>query len=636
MRQPCAMNLTEPAKQPSPANAGRLPAVVTGSTAVNAPAATIAQIMTLATRLQEQGDTAAAIALYRKWLDVGQQYRHIAWFNLGTLLGDNAQHQEACAAYQQALDEQPAFWQAHLNLGHQLEHLAQTEQALSHWQKVIDAAGNKDSTVTEALHLHALNNAARLLETQRQLERAEAYMVRSLQCNCDQPDVIQHYVHIRQKQCKWPVYEPVGDLTHNQMLMATSALAMMGLSDDPALQLLSAYRFVNAKVPPPADEPLFNKARRILQPGRKMRVGYLSGDLCLHAMGLLIPELLELHDRNRIEVFGFCWSRDDGTQERRRIINALDHHISIGELSDADAAQLIAQLEIDVLVDLQGLSSGARPAILGKRPAPIQVGYLGLPATSAVPGVSHMIGDAYATPASYHPYCTERIMQVPACYQVSDRRRLVGEVPTRAQCELPEDAFVFCSFNNNHKFTEEMFSTWMHILHEVDNSVLWLLADNQWAKANMQSCASKHGVNPGRLIFAPRVAPADFRARLRLADLFLDTYPYNAGATASDVLWMGTPVLTLSGKTYISRMAGSLLTNVGLPDLITTSLDAYCSKAIQLGNEPNRTRSYRRYLDEFGRSSALFDTPALVAGIEDGFFELCANHDARVQQRDLQ
>ena len=600
------------------------------------PAMTIAQAMTLAAQLQGQGKINAAIKVYESWLESGQQLRHIALFNLGTLLGDSGAHEAACNAYKQALEVLPGFSRAQLNLGHQLEHLHRVDQALQSWSLVIDAYAEGASDVDQSLYLHALNNSARLLEQQRQLEHAEALMVRSLECDANQPDVIQHYVHIRQKQCKWPVYQPVGNVTHNQMLMATSALAMMGMSDDPAMQLLSAYRFVSAKVSPPAKTPLFDSDRIIAAGNRKIRIGYLSGDLCLHAMGLLVPELLELHDRTRFEVFGFCWSREDGTPERQRLVKALDHHVRINALSDTEAAELIAKHEIDVLVDLQGLSSGARPDILGLQPAPVQVGYLGLPATSAVPGVGYMIGDPYVTPPDYHPYCTERIMTVPGCYQVSDRKRTVAAIPDRPGCELPEDAFVYCSFNNNHKFTESVFSTWMQILDQVNNSVLWLLADNQWARENMLACASRHGVDASRLIFAPRVAPDEFRARLRLADLFLDTFPYNAGATASDVLWMGTPVLTLSGKTYISRMAGSLLTHVGLPDLITTSLDQYREQAIQLGRNPNRVKSYRRYLDEHGRSSPLFDTPRLVAGIEAGFEGLCQEHDRKACRRTAQ
>jgi len=216
----------------------------------------------------------------------------------------------------------------------------------------------------------------------------------------------------------------------------------------------------------------------------------------------------------------------------------------------------------------------------------------------------------------------ERPLYVDRCYQVSDRRREVAPPPQRSTYGLPEDAFVFCSFNNNFKFTPEVFDAWMRILRAVDGSVLWLLADNDWARENMLARAEAHGVARGRLHFAPRVSPAEYLARFTLADLVLDTFPYNAGTTASDALWMGTPILTLSGRTYISRMAGSLLTHIGLPDLVTESVADYERLAIQLGRQPQRVASYKRYLAEHGRASSLFDVPGLVRELEAGFERL--------------
>jgi predicted O-linked N-acetylglucosamine transferase (SPINDLY family) len=230
-----------------------------------------------------------------------------------------------------------------------------------------------------------------------------------------------------------------------------------------------------------------------------------------------------------------------------------------------------------------------------------------------------MLADRYVMPEALWPFCTEKPLIVPHCYQVSDRRREVAPRPERRTYGLPDDAFVFCSFNNNFKFGDEMFDAWMRIVQAVPGSVLWLLADNDSARQNMLDRAAQRGVSPQRLVFAPRVSPAEYLARFQLADLVLDTFPYNAGTTASDALWMGTPILTRSGRTYISRMAGSLLTAVGLPDLITESLADYERLAITLGRTPARVASYKRYLAEQGRQSALFDLPLLVRDIEAAF-----------------
>ena len=580
------------------------------------------ELMERASALQVAGDSGAAATLYETWIvSTTSPLRHVACFNWGTLLSASGRNDDAEAAYQQALSHQASFAPALLNLGHMHERRGDMPGALAHWRAVFDA--EPATAAPQDLRLHALNNSARLLESLKRYPESEALMRRSLALKAAQPDVIQHYVHIRQKQCAWPHDLAVGDVTPNQFLMGTSLLAMMGLSDDPALQLLAAQRFVHEKVAKaPADALHRATPRRNGEKRGRIRIGYLSGDLHMHAVGLLTAELFELHDRSRFEVYGFCWTPESQQPQRLRILHALDHHVRLSGVDDGTAAKLIAQAGIDVLVDLQGLTSGARPGILVQRPAPVQVSYLGLPGTSAVPGVDWMIGDRFVMPPELLPYCTEKPIYLPHCYQVSDRRREVAERPERARYGLPEDAFVFCSFNNNHKFTAEMFSAWMRIVAAVPGRVLWLLADNDSARDNMQSAADAHGVARERLVFAPRVSPADYLARFALADLMLDTFPFNAGTTASDALWMGTPIVTRAGRTYISRMAGSLLTAVGLPDLITESLAGYERLAITLGREPARVASYKRYLAQHGRTSPLFNVPQIVRDIEAAFERL--------------
>lgn len=575
------------------------------------------EVMSRAGQLQGAGQTEAAAELYEAWIrGTRDPLRHVACFNWGTLLSALGRDEAAEAAYRQALDLQPGFAPALLNLGHLLERRAQHDDALATWRRVIDDVGRG---VLPDHRLHALNNSARLLETIKRLPEAEALMRQSLELKPTQPEVIQHYVHIRQKQCAWPWYQPVGRVTPNQMLMGTSALAMMSVSDDPVMQLLAAQRFAWERVPKPPAEALH--AAMPPRSGR-IKVGYLSGDLHMHAVGLLMPELLELHDRSRFEVWAFDWTPESALPQRQRLLAAIDQHVRLAGVDDHTAARLIAEAGIDVLVDLQGLTSGARPAILGWRPAPVQVSYLGLPGTSAIPGVDWMLADRYVMRPELVPYCTEQPIYLPRCYQVSDRQRAVADKPARATYQLPEDAFVYCSFNNNFKFSEEMFDAWMRILADVPGSVLWLLADNDTARTNMLTRATAAGVAAERLVFAPRVSPAEYLARFQLADLVLDTFPYNAGTTASDALWMGTPILTRSGRTYISRMAGSLLTAVGLPDLITDNLADYEKLATALGRNPARVASYKRYLAEEGRRSPLFDLPQLVRDIEEAFERL--------------
>ncbi len=588
---------------------------VSDSPALSLAGWSLVELLTQADALAHQGQPLQAIALYQTWLINSQDpLRYVALFNVGTLLGSVKQYTAAEKACRAALDLKPDLFQARLNLGHQLENQGQLEEAIAQWKQALaemETTLNPDTT----LHLHALNNLARSLETARRYDEAEAHLVRSLKVASDQPAVLSHYVHLRQKQCKWPVYQAFDDVSLNMQLTATSALAMLAAYDDPALQLMAAREFVHTKV----KAPVPSQPRRKRVDGRRIKIGYLSGDLCMHAVGLLTAELFELHNRERFEVFAFCWSRDDGTPLRERLIKAFDHHFRISELDDLTAAQLIASQGIDILVDLQGLTSGARPNILMQRPAPVQVSYLGLPGTSGLPTVDYILADPFVYPKELEAFMTEKPLYVPRCYQVSDRQRMVGPPLTRASCNLPEDKFVFASFNNNYKFTQEVFSCWMRILQQVPDSVLWLLADNPWSQQNMRDQAQAQGVDPQRLIFTGRATPTEYLSRLKLPDLFLDTLPYNAGTTANDVLWMGTPILTCSGKTYISRMCGSLLNAVGLPDLITFSLAEYEKKAVQLGRNRRMITSYKRYLDEHRLSSDLFDIPELVKNIEDVF-----------------
>jgi hypothetical protein len=286
-------------------------------------------------------------------------------------------------------------------------------------------------------------------------------------------------------------------------------------------------------------------------------------------------------------------------------------------MTDEEAARCIRAHEIDVLVDLHGLTLGARADILGWRPAPVQLTWLGFPGPTAIPGIDYVVADDFVLPPELEPHFTEKPLRMPHTFQINDRRRAIGPTPTRAASGLPDDAFVFCSFNSNFKFTPEVFDSWMRILRQVPHGVLWIVADSDATRANLVREAEARGVDGSRLLFAARVAPADYLARFRVADLFLDTNPFNAGTTASDALWAGLPVLTWAGQTFCSRMAGSLLHAVGLPELVTHALDDYEALAIALGNDRPRMDALRARLAANRDASPLFDTPRFVRDYED-------------------
>ncbi len=572
----------------------------------------LVDLMSVSQRLSALGRGDKAIALYRLWLEQSASpLAYVACFNLGVALAADSQYSEAEQMYRKALEQNPSLIQARLNLGNSLEQQGRKDEALDQWRMALKV---KSITTTEnrPLQLHALNNLGRLLEIERNFKESLAMLEKSFSIDPTQQDVLLHLVHLRQKICDWPVYKPPKGITKEEMIKGTSPLAMVAALDDPALQLSVAKKFVDYK---------YTTSMETLAPKggykhEKIRVGYLSSDFCLHAVSLLTVQLYELHNREQFEVYGFCWSREDGTALRNRVIKAMDHYIRVEGMSDRETAECIQSNEIDILIDLQGLTSGARPQILSYRPAPVQITYLGFTGTTALPWIDYVIADKYLIPDELAPFFMEKPLYMSNCFQVSDCKREMGAKPTRSENNLPEDAFVYCSFNNNYKFTPDLFAIWMSILKHVPNSVLWLLADNEWARENMCKAAKKHGVKSDRLIFATRAAPPNYLARYQIADLFLDTFPFNGGTTANDALYMGLPLLTCSGKTFASRMAGSLLLNLGLPELIANNFKEYEEKAIELGKKGGGIDNVKKKLSENIKTSAVFDMPRVVRDLE--------------------
>ena len=510
-----------------------------------------------------------------------------------------------------AIKLSPTFLQPRLYLGSLMERSGQLDKAIAEWLWIEQNVALTQPENRE-MGLLALNHLGRVLETKKQLYEALYYLGRSLAIDPNQTDVLHHWISLRQKLCAWPVYARIPGVDPNFMREATSALSMLSISDDPAEQLEAARRFsqrkVNSNVPALANPKGYGH--------RKIRIGYCSSDFSLHPVSMLTVEMLELHDRDQFEVYGYCWSPEDGSGLRKRVIAAMDHFTRINLMSDEAAARQIRADEIDILVDLQGQTAGARANMLAYRPAPIQITYLGLPATTGLPSIDYVIADKFLIPESEAVHYSEKPLYMPDVYQVSDRKRPVGPTPTRESCGLPAKGFVFCSFNNSYKSTPELFDVWMNILRRVPGSVFWLLADNQWAQDNLRLEAQARGIDLSRLVFAGRVSPENYLARYQVADLFLDSFPFNAGTTANDALWMGLPVLTCSGRSFASRMAGALLTAAGLEDLITYNMADYEEKAVSLAQSPDECKRMRGCLQRVHESGVLFDTDRFVRNLE--------------------
>lgn len=565
----------------------------------------LAKLVDEVEKLVASGNLQQAFNLYQEYVDNPQAtIRHIACFNYGTLLKKCGNISEAIRVFELGLQIDPDFLHLYVNLGICHEASGNPDKAIQVYQAGLQAKSfhlpeNNDEKIV------LLKNISTLLYEKADYFQTIVYLKQSLEIDPNQPNIILSYTNLIQKICRWPMYEPFAQVTLNDLQHWTSPLTMLAITNDPAEQNDSSQRFFELTYKDKTLDLLpeigqFNHDR--------IRIGYLSSDLSTHAVSLLTVGLFENHDRNRFEVHAFCWSKEDGSPFRNRVCKAFDHFHRIDGMNDREAANFIRSCEIDIIVDLHGVTKGARPAILSARPAPIQMTYLGFPGTAGLPWIDYIVVDRYLVPECEARHYSEKPLYVDGCFQVSDDRRLIGPTPTRQQYNLPEKAFVFCSFNNNYKFTPELFTLWMKILKKIPESILWLLADNQWAKENLIQEAKKRGIKQNRIIFAARVIPEDYLARYQLADLFLDTFPFNGGTTANDALFMGLPLLTLSGRTFPSRMAGSLLNHLGLPELIAENFDEYYEKAIYLAKNPQKLKAIQKSLLEAKTSTRVFST----------------------------
>jgi predicted O-linked N-acetylglucosamine transferase (SPINDLY family) len=551
------------------------------------------ELLQKANGLQGQGLRQEALTLYKIWIACTQSpSKFAALFNWGVMLAEQGETEAAEAAYRQCLALNPGLAQARINLGLMAERKGQFDEAIHMWRSVTES--NTQTQASTDLQVFALNNIGRLLETRKQYEAAEQALVTSLLHSPRQPDALQHYVHLRQKQCKWPVLEALPNVRPNALLAATSPLAMLALTDEPAMQWLSAQSFLTRKYK--LTEHNLSSGKRYKH--KKIRIGYLSGDLCTHAVGLLMADLIEAHDRQKFDIFAFDFSPEDNTAYRARLKQSFDHVIDVRALQDIQAAELILFHEIDVLIDLHGLSSGARPGILALRPAPHQGTYLGFIGTTAMPWIDFVITDTFALPAALTPYFSETPLYIDGSVIPLHHEPVVRtDAVTREKMGLPHEAKVMACFNNIYKITPEMFDCWMRILRQTPNSLLWLLDDNPWATDNLKKQAQKIGMQD-RIVFAQRCSHAEYRERLCLANIYLDTFPYNAGSTARDVLDAHLPMVTCSGDTFISRMAGSMLHAAGLHELITETMEDYETRVISLVNHPNRLTWLKQHISQ--------------------------------------
>jgi predicted O-linked N-acetylglucosamine transferase (SPINDLY family) len=564
----------------------------------------LGDLFALCGKLQVDGHIQAASNIYLLWLQhTHSEFRHVVLYNYGSLLQQSGKADEAIVAYSQALAIDPLFPEAVTNLGLCFESKGDTPQALAVW---LGCVNHPQFTVRAQAEQQTLilNHIGRVQEDLKRYAEAESTLVRSLAVNPKQVNVLHHWVHIRQKACAWPAFGDLPNVTKNEMMMATSPLAMLALTDDPVQQLLTAHAYVGRT---------WGFDMEHLCAGRKyahsrIRIGFVSGDLCTHAVGVLLPEFLEAIDKNQFELYAYDFSVEDGTALRARLKAVFDHFVSVKGLSDRAVAEKVLSDEIDVLFDMHGLSAGARPGIFKLRAAPIQMQWLGYIGTTAMPWIDYVVTDPVAMPQTLQTYFTEK----PFYLEGSFLPLAIEAAPitcsfTRADCGLPEDAFVMASWGNVYKLNPGLFKLWMSLLKAIDRAVLWVVDDNPTTTGNLLRWAQSQGVDASRIVFHKRSVFSEYQQKLSLADVFLDTFPYNCGSTARDVIKAGVPLLTHPGRSMISRMGASVNHALGLSHLVAADRDRLRQLVIDIAKEPERVasekRKVRQAINELGWSA---------------------------------
>jgi len=540
-----------------------------------------------------------------------------AHYNRGIAFDELRQYDAAIAAYDKAIKLKPDHAVAYNNRGIALSLLRRLEEAVASFTHALAPQAN---------YADAYYNRAHALADLGRLDDALADFDHALRLNPGHSFLPGVRLHTKMRLCDWRGADhEIADLEARiaRGEHASTPWPALTLTDDPALQHKNTQTWANITHP---QNPLLGDIPPRGRSG-KIRIGYFSMDFRDHPVAQLTARMFELHDRKRFDIVAFSYGPDTKDAMRQRLRGTFDRFLDVREKSDAEIAKLAREMRVDIAVDLAGYTTGARPGVMALRAAPIQVSYLGYAGTMAAPYIDYAIGDRIVIPESRRKHFSEKIAELPCFLASDDTRAIADRVFARKEAGLPERGFVFCCFNTAHKILPATFNTWSRILKHVDGSVLWLAGTNPTAVKNLRREAEQRGLDPARLIFAERLpSTAEHLARHRLADLSLDTLPFNAHTTASDALWCGVPHLTCAGQSFAGRVGASLLHAAGLPELIASSPAEYEALAITLATQTERLRELRDRLGH-GRTTALFNTAQFTRRMEDVYTRMVERYN---------
>ena len=561
-----------------------------------------------------------AVASYERALAIDPRHAEtlknlaIALHERGKAELASRQYEQAIASFDRALAIDDRIVAALLNRGVALRHLSRQSEALASYERAVALRPD----LAQA-HFNR-GNALRALERPDEASHAFA---RALELDPEYPFAKGHLLHARTLCCDWTDFAPLAESIRRDLLAGKAVaepFGHLGVTDSEHELQICASAYAAAQYPRAA-RPYWTRER---YDHAKIRVGYVSGEFRHQATSILMVELFERHDRDRFEIVAFDNGWNDGSALRRRLERAFDTIVDISKMDDTHAASEIHRRHVDILVNLNGYFGLGRQGVFSRRPAPVQVSYLGFPGTLGTDYIDYLIADRHVVAPEREIFYNEKVVRLPDTYQCNDSQRLIAErTPSRAEVGLPPAGFVFCCFNNTYKITPPVFDVWMRLLDHVEGSVLWLIDDNPAAKRNLRGEAQRRGIDPERLRFAPRIDLDAHLARHRVADLFLDTLPYNAHTTASDALWAGLPLLTCMGEAFAGRVASSLLRAIGLPELVTSSLADYEALAVRLATSPGPLSTLRARLAANRRTYPLFDTDRFREHLEAAYERMC-------------
>jgi protein O-GlcNAc transferase len=532
----------------------------------------------------------------------------------GNALMELNRGEDALADYDTSIRLKPSFADAFVNRGNILHALDRPDEAIESYDRAIGYA---------PAHVEAHTNRGSVLRRLKRLDQALASQERAVELAPGSARVSAEVRYLQAHMCIWPktlmdhALSSIGTVTD-----AVPPFYMLGLEDSPQRQLECAKSWAAKEYG--AIKPADFRSQR---PNGRIKIGYFSADFHDHATMHLMAGMLELHDRTRFEIHAFSYGPDQQDALRQRLLGSVDSFHAVNMFSDEEVANLARSKGIDIAVDLKGHTQDTRLGIFARRAAPVQVSFLGYPGTSGTDFIDYVIGDRIVIPQDDHHFYTEKVAYLPNSYQPNDRlRKISSKVFSRTDLGLPKSGFVFCCFNNNYKITSREFDIWSRLLKATDGSVLWLLSDNKWAEQNLRLQAEERGITSERLVFCERMSSADHLARHGHADLFLDTFNFNAHTTAADALWAGVPVITKLGSSFASRVAGSLLTALDMPELVARSVSEYENIALDLAAQPQKLATVKDKLRHNRDREALFDTERYTRDMENLFQRLVGDY----------